>query len=40
MGRTFKVLVQHKGMPQPELDGLRFKPFFGSALVAEATNEI
>jgi SAM-dependent MidA family methyltransferase len=34
MGRTFKVLVQHKGLPQPELDGLRYRPFFGAALVA------
>ncbi len=34
MGRTFKVLVQHKGMPRPELDGLAFQPFFGTALVA------
>ena len=34
MGRTFKVLVQHKGMPRPELDGLTFQPFFGTALVA------
>ncbi|MCI0427967.1 MAG: SAM-dependent methyltransferase [Nitrospiraceae bacterium] len=32
MGTTFKVLVQHKGMSHPELDGLKFKPFFGSAL--------
>jgi SAM-dependent MidA family methyltransferase len=32
MGRTFKILVQHKGIEQPELDGLRFRPFFGSAL--------
>ncbi len=32
MGRTFKILVQHKGMERPELDGLAFKPFFGSAL--------
>jgi len=32
MGRTFKILVQHKGMPDPRLDGLQFKPFFGSAL--------
>lgn len=32
MGRTFKILVQHKGIPAPKLDGLRFKPFFGSAL--------
>jgi SAM-dependent MidA family methyltransferase len=34
MGRTFKVLVQHKGIPEPALDGLRFKPFFGDALGA------
>jgi SAM-dependent MidA family methyltransferase len=32
MGRTFKVLIQHKGIVRPELDGLKFQPFFGSAL--------
>jgi SAM-dependent MidA family methyltransferase len=32
MGSTFKVLVQHKGIGRPQLDGLKFKPFFGSAL--------
>ena len=32
MGRTFKVLIQHKGLPASDLDGLRYKPFFGSAL--------
>jgi SAM-dependent MidA family methyltransferase len=32
MGSTFKVLVQHKGISRPELHGLKFKPFFGSAL--------
>ncbi len=36
MGSTFKVLVQHKGISCPELDGLKFKPFFGTAL---ARNE-
>ncbi|BCA55757.1 SAM-dependent methyltransferase [Nitrospira sp. KM1] len=36
MGRTFKILVQHKGIERPELDGLAFKPFFGSALSAYA----
>ncbi len=36
MGRTFKVLVQHKGMPKPELDGLKFQPFFGSILAAQS----
>jgi SAM-dependent MidA family methyltransferase len=34
MGSTFKVLVQHKGIKRPELDGLKFKPFFGEALAA------
>lgn len=33
MGSTFKVLIQHKGIAKPELDGLRFKPFFTSALM-------
>jgi SAM-dependent MidA family methyltransferase len=37
MGRTFKVLVQHKGMPKPALDGLKFQPFFGSILAAHST---
>lgn len=34
MGRTFKMLFQHKGVgaETPALEGLRFKPFFGSAL--------
>jgi SAM-dependent MidA family methyltransferase len=32
MGRTFKILVQHRGIERPDLDGLKFKPFFGSAL--------
>ena len=32
MGSTFKVLIQHKGIDRPQLDGLKFKPFFGSAL--------
>jgi SAM-dependent MidA family methyltransferase len=35
MGSTFKVLIQHKGIDRPELDGLKFKPFFGSALTAD-----
>lgn len=38
MGRTFKVLVQHKGIARPELEGLQFQPFFGSALTAAAPN--
>jgi len=36
MGSTFKVLVQHKGISRPELDGLKFKPFFGSVLAARS----
>jgi SAM-dependent MidA family methyltransferase len=36
MGRTFKILVQHKGIEAPALDGLRFQPFFGSALSRHA----
>lgn len=32
MGSTFKILIQHKGMAKPELDGLRFKPFFKAAI--------
>jgi len=32
MGRTFKILVQHKGIERPTLDGLTFTPFFGTAL--------
>lgn len=32
MGSTFKILIQHKGIEKPELDGLRFKPFFASVL--------
>ena len=36
MGSTFKVLVQHKGMDRPDLDGLTFKPFFGDALAAQS----
>ncbi|MCK6499286.1 MAG: hypothetical protein L6Q38_07390, partial [Nitrospira sp.] len=36
MGRTFKVLVQHKGMDKPDLDGLKYQPFFGSVLAAKS----
>ena len=36
MGRTFKILIQHRGITEPQLDGLQFKPFFGSALAATA----
>lgn len=38
MGQTFKVLVQHKGIPAPQLDGLRYKPFFVSALAAQSRS--
>jgi len=36
MGSTFKVLVQHKGIERPALDGLTFKPFFGEALAVRS----
>lgn len=36
MGTTFKVLIQHKGIPRPALDGLQYKPFFGSALTTQS----
>ena len=39
MGRTFKILVQHRGIEQPDLDGLKFKPFFGSALTLNEAAE-
>jgi SAM-dependent MidA family methyltransferase len=32
MGRTFKILVQHKRIERPALDGLTYSPFFGTAL--------
>jgi len=32
MGGTFKILIQRKGVDAQELDGLTFKPFFGSGL--------
>lgn len=32
MGTTYKILVQHKGMPAPQLDGLRSRPYFTGAL--------
>jgi len=35
MGRTFKILVQHKGIEQPALAGLTFTPFFGTALTLD-----
>jgi SAM-dependent MidA family methyltransferase len=40
MGRTFKVLIQHKGMAKPELDGLKFQPFFGSILSRTAAVSV
>jgi SAM-dependent MidA family methyltransferase len=36
MGRSFKVLIQHKGIEPPQLDGLQYKPFFGEALAARS----
>ena len=39
MGQTFKVLVQHKEVESPTLQGLRFRPFFREALLG-ASEEI
>ena len=36
MGSTFKVLIQHKGIPAPDLDGLKSRPFVADALYAGA----
>lgn len=36
MGTTFKVLAQHKGIVNPELDGLTYKPFFDSVLTTQS----
>jgi SAM-dependent MidA family methyltransferase len=36
MGTTFKVLVQHKGMDAPVLDGLKSRPFLLDALYSGA----
>ncbi len=36
MGTTFKVLIQHKGIEQPQLDGLQYKPFFDSVLTTQS----
>ncbi|MEP6600362.1 MAG: SAM-dependent methyltransferase [Nitrospirota bacterium] len=38
MGSTFKVLVQHKDMPAPVLDGLKSRPFFLDALTSIPEN--
>ncbi len=35
MGRTYKVLIQHKGIEQPVLDGLKFKAFFDPTILTE-----
>src|SRR5437870_13232255 len=40
MGTTYKILVQHKGMLAPQLDGLRSRPYFLDALgVPERSEE-
>lgn len=38
MGRTFKILIQHRGIEKPDLDGLKFKPFFGAALTQSESH--
>ncbi len=40
MGATYKILVQHKGIAAPELDGLRSKPYFPGALLAGVANMV
>ena len=40
MGGTFKVLAQHKGIERPQLDGLKFRPFFGDALATTGDRVI
>lgn len=37
MGGTFKVLAQHKGIERPQLDGLKYKPFFIEALATRTS---
>ena len=32
MGTTYKILIQHKGMSAPQIDGLRLRPYFLDAL--------
>lgn len=39
MGRTFKILVQHKGIERPVLDGLTFTPYFGTALTLNQAQD-
>ncbi len=36
MGTTFKVLIQHKAVLNPKLDGLQYQPFFRSALTTQS----
>lgn len=38
MGRTFKILIQHRGVDRPDLDGLKFKPFFGAAMTQSESH--
>jgi SAM-dependent MidA family methyltransferase len=34
MGDTFKILIQHRGLTPPPLDGLRYRPYHEGALLA------
>ena len=38
MGGTFKVLIQHKDMEKPSLQGLRFRPFFDDVLLGTSSH--
>src|SRR5207245_1184516 len=33
MGTTYKILIQHKGMSAPQLDGLRSRPYYSIAML-------
>ncbi len=37
MGRTFKILIQHKATDEPKLSGLRYRPFFHGVLTGDQT---
>ena len=38
MGSTFKVLIQHRGLEKPSLEGLRFRPFFDDVLLGTGSQ--
>jgi SAM-dependent MidA family methyltransferase len=38
MGTTYKILIQHKGIPAPQLAGLRCRPYVPDALYQEVSS--